>query len=178
MFIPPFLSFLVLVSNIAFFVAIALFIFSEKMRKMMIKHLSEKLASHIFFFSFVATLGSLAFSNIVGFPPCDLCWFQRIFMYPQAIISFVALVCPKIDSQKSFIYYLLPLSIIGTCISLYQSYIQWGGTTSVVRCTLDGGACGKLYVYAYGYITIPFMALSAFVYLLSISLVYIYGKKA
>ena len=171
--ITSILTFLVLVSNILFLVTLALFIFSLPTRRWIINHISEHLAQHIFFLSLLATLGSLSLSNIIGFPPCDLCWFLRIFMYPQVIISLVALI----RREKSFIYYCLPLSLIGGIIALYHSYVQWAGGSSLLKCTLDGGACGKLYVYAYGYITIPFMALSAFVYLTAASLVYIYGNK-
>ena len=48
--------------------------------------LSEIISAHGLLFAFVvvatATLGSLFYSEIAGFEPCKLCWFQRIFMYP------------------------------------------------------------------------------------------------
>jgi len=122
-------------------------------------------------------MGSLAFSNIIGFPPCELCWFQRIVIYPQALITLVALLRKRGAEARTLVEYLLPLSVIGFVISLYQSYVQWGGGSSILKCTLASGECAKLYVYAYGYITIPFMALSIFVYLVSMSCIYLYGKN-
>jgi disulfide bond formation protein DsbB len=35
-----------------------------------------------FFLSAGATIGSLVYSEVVGFPACILCWVQRAFMYP------------------------------------------------------------------------------------------------
>jgi disulfide bond formation protein DsbB len=171
--IPEILSFSIIVSNALFIVFTALFLFSRETRTWIGKHVSQYSAHYIFVFSLASTLGSLALSNIVGFPPCDLCWWLRIAMYPQVIIAFVALL----RTERQAIYYVLPLSVIGFIISLYQSYIQWGGTGSLLPCTLDGGACGKLYIYAYNYITIPFMALSAFTYLLVVALIAVYGKE-
>lgn len=171
--LPYILSALVLLSNIVIVVVISLFLFSAKAKAYILEHLERRPLEHIFIFSLLASLGSLMLSDIVGFPPCDLCWFQRIFMYPQVIISLVALI----RKEKHAVYYLLPLSVIGGVISFYQSYIQWGGTNSILPCTASGGACGKLYIYSFGYITIPFMALFTFAYLTAISLAYIYKNK-
>ena len=171
--LPYILSALVLVSNILIIVLISLFLFSAKAKKYILEHLERRPLEHIFALSLIASLGSLMLSNIVGFPPCELCWFQRIFMYPSVIISLVALI----RKEKHAIYYILPLSVIGGIIAFYQSYIQWGGTSSVLQCTNSGGTCERLYIYAYGYITIPFMSLFVFSYLIAVCLAYIYGRK-
>ena len=164
--IIPFLTFSVFASNVLFLVGFALFVFSEKSRGSIRRHFHKHTAEYTFFFAFLAAVGSLTLSNIIGFPPCELCWFQRIVLYPQVIIALVA----WFRKETQFIFYCLPMSVIGLLISLYQSYIQWGGTHSLVGCTVAGGDCGKLYVDAYGYITIPFMALSVFIYMLAVSL--------
>lgn len=124
----------------------------------------------IFVFAFVALAGSLVYSNIVGFPPCDLCWVQRIFIYPQVLIASVSLW----RKEKLAVYYTLPLSVLGGIVALYHSYVLWGGG-SILPCTASGGACSKVYVMEYGYITIPVMALTTFIYLLTVS--YIYKKS-
>ena len=124
----------------------------------------------IFIFAFVALAGSLVYSNIVGFPPCDLCWVQRIFIYPQVLIASVSMW----RKEKLAVYYALPLSLIGGAVALYHSYVLWGGG-SLLPCTAVGGECSKVYVMEYGYITIPVMALTTFIYLLTVS--YIYKKS-
>ncbi len=176
--IPTLLSFLVLASNAVFIIVAALFLFSSRARAWMIGVISRHGMWFLFALSAGATLGSLTLSNVVGFLPCDLCWFQRLFMYPQAIISLVFLVRQKSGqiSQKA-LYWLLSLSVIGAGIALFHSYTQWGGTHTLLPCTLDGGACGKLYIYAYNYITIPFMSLSMFTYIISVLLVALYARR-
>ncbi|OIO19659.1 MAG: hypothetical protein AUJ23_01630 [Candidatus Magasanikbacteria bacterium CG1_02_32_51] len=107
-----------------------------------------------------STLFSLYYSEIVGFEPCSLCWWQRIFIYPQAIILGMAYFKKEF---KNSISYSLVLSIIGTIISLYQNYLYYGGK-GLFLCSSNPVAisCTKLYVFEFGYVTIPIMALTAF----------------
>ncbi|HEU5138441.1 MAG TPA: disulfide oxidoreductase [Bacillales bacterium] len=104
----------------------------------------------------VATGGSLYFSEIAGFVPCELCWYQRILMYPLVIILGIA--CFKGD--KRIIPYVLPLSIIGGCISIYHYSEQKFGAPSI--CTSNVPCSGE-YINWLGFITIPLLALTAFV---------------
>jgi hypothetical protein len=62
-------------------------------------------------------------------------------------------------------------NVIGFLISFYQTYSNWTGT-SLLPCTASGGECSRIYVLDFGYITIPFMALSVFVYMLVVSFIY------
>src|SRR5689334_20347555 len=101
-YVSPILSLTVLVSNVVFLVTLALFVFSHKTRELIIHHIHERPVEHILFFSLCASFGSLALSNIIGFPPCELCWFQRIAMYPQVLICLVALS----RKTKEAVYYL------------------------------------------------------------------------
>ena len=106
-----------------------------------------------------STLLSLYYSEIVGFEPCSLCWWQRIFIYPQAIILGMAYF--KKDFQATS--YSLVLSIIGGIVALYQNYIYYGGS-HFFACDSSPTAisCTKLYVFEFGYVTIPIMSLTAF----------------
>lgn len=112
-------------------------------------------------FSFIVAtasiIGSLFFSNIVGYAPCELCWWQRILLYPQALILFIALISKKDDVRK----YCLTFSGIGALVSLYHSYLQFGGT-ALGNCDVGGVSCEHVYFMLYGYVTIPTMALTAF----------------
>ncbi len=122
-----------------------------------------------FIFALVATSGSLFFSEIAGYVPCKLCWFQRIFMYPQVIILGIALI----RKSKDIRYYAIPMSIIGGIFSIYQYISQRLETNLTCSATVP---CSASYFYYFGYITIPMMALTAFA--LIITMMMIGGSKS
>ncbi len=107
--------------------------------------------------SITATLGSLYFSEIAGFQPCEMCWYQRIFMYPLTIILGVA--CFRNDRRIA--YYVLPLTIIGACFSVMQ-YMEQKFSLKVSMCQA-GVPCSGEYINWLGFITIPFLAFTAFI---------------
>jgi len=121
-----------------------------------------------FFVALIAVSGSLFFSEVAGYEPCRLCWAQRIFMYPQIVL--LGLAWLKKDNQV--VDYALSLSVIGALISLYHNYVYY--TTQVADfCGLgiSGVSCATRYFSEFGYVTIPMMALTAFlslIFLLSI----------
>ncbi|RWZ55214.1 disulfide bond formation protein B [Halobacillus fulvus] len=106
----------------------------------------------------VATAGSLFFSEVFGYEPCELCWYQRILMYPLVIIYGTALL--KKDAQVA-----LPgliLSGIGMFLSTYHYLLQKvPGLASTDSCGLV--PCSGQYVNYFGFITIPFLAGTAFI---------------
>jgi hypothetical protein len=111
----------------------------------------------------VTTLGSLYYSEIADFVPCKLCWYQRICMYPLVIILGVA----AIRRDRGVRFYVLPLAAIGAVVSIYHSWIQAyppvGGTSF---CTLDA-PCTERYVWEFGFVSLPLMALSAFAFVIT-----------
>lgn len=121
-----------------------------------------------FLLSLAVVGGSLFYSDIVGFEPCTLCWWQRVFLYPLVVIFGVG-VRSGIAGVWSMV---LPLTGLAGVVSLYQSYVNLGGT-SLLSCTSAGGACSRLYVSEFGYINIPTMALTAIVYIL---LLYVFDR--
>lgn len=109
--------------------------------------------------SFVAVAGSLFLSEVMRFEPCKLCWFQRIFMYPLVIL--LGMACYR--SDKRLIPYLLPLSVIGGLISMYHYAEQKiPGLAKLLPCTV-GIPCDQDYLDYFGVITIPLLALIAFI---------------
>lgn len=108
--------------------------------------------------SMIATLGSLFFSEILGFIPCELCWFQRIMMYPLCIILGIA----TFYNEKNIKKYVLPISIIGGTISIYHYAIQKIPDVSEINPCVQGVPCNVDYINWLGFITIPFLALIAF----------------
>ena len=110
-----------------------------------------------FIIAIIATLGSLFYSEIAGYNPCKLCWLQRIFMYPLSIILLVA----AIRKDRKVFSYVLPMTIIGGGIALGHYLLQLSQYTGV--CVADAIDCAQSYVFYAGFVSIPLMALVAFV---------------
>ncbi|MED1512849.1 disulfide oxidoreductase [Bacillus proteolyticus] len=109
--------------------------------------------------SFIATLGSLYFSEIMKFIPCTLCWYQRIFMYPLVLLLGVAII----KKDYSISRYSLIFGILGSSVSLNHYLIQ-----KIVFFSERAVSCGRVpctgeYINWLGFITIPFLALLGFV---------------
>ena len=103
-----------------------------------------------------ATLGSLYFSEIRNFLPCEFCWYQRIAMYPLALILLIA----TIRRDRKIIPYALALSTIGAIISAYHYQLQlFPGQGS--SCGLDA-SCAYKWVEVFGFVTIPLLAFGSF----------------
>ena len=109
----------------------------------------------------VCTAGSLYFSEVADYIPCQLCWFQRIAMYPLAVILLVA----AIRRDRSVRWYAGPVAAIGAVISTYHYLVEW-------RPELEGGACGlgpscsDIWFRQLGFVTLALMALCGFVAIL------------
>ena len=115
----------------------------------------------------IATLGSLYLSEIQGFIPCDLCWYQRILMYPLAIILGIAVY----KGDRGIARYALPLAIIGGLISLYHNVEIWNPSIAGFVPCKSGIPCNRDYLNWFGFITIPLMALSAFLIIIACLLI-------
>jgi disulfide bond formation protein DsbB len=103
--------------------------------------------------SFSAVFGSLLYSEYFLLIPCNLCWYQRIFMYPQALILLVALI----KKSKETFYYILPFSIGAVSISGYHYLTQLSAVSAV--CTQGATDCAARYFTYLGFITMPFMSM-------------------
>lgn len=115
----------------------------------------------------IATLGSLYYSEILNYPPCNLCWWQRILIYPQVIMFSIAII----KKDKSIISYSLALSVIGLLISGFHYQLQITGNQSAFCSIFDSGAsCAQTFFIKYGYITIPIMAITLFLLLIILGL--------
>lgn len=108
--------------------------------------------------SLVATLGSLYFSQIRGFEPCTLCWYQRILMYPVILISGIGLFQKNANIALTTAVF----SFIGGGISLYHYGIQKLAFLSDSAPACGDVPCTGQYVNYLGFVTIPFLALLAF----------------
>jgi disulfide bond formation protein DsbB len=106
----------------------------------------------------VATVGSLIYSEVVHFEPCRLCWFQRIAMYPMAVILLVGAIRREFQVK----YYALPFSLVGLGISVYHYLLQRFPNLEGGACDPDN-PCSGIYVDIFGFVTIPFMAGCGFI---------------
>ena len=120
----------------------------------------------------IATIGSLFFSEVMQLPPCVLCWYQRIAMYPLVLIIGVGIVLR--DGRMK--YYALPLCLVGLGISIYHNLLYYGIIPeSIAPCT-QGISCTSRQIEWFGFITIPLMALAAFIGL-SVCLLFYKSKE-
>ncbi|OIU71988.1 disulfide oxidoreductase [Rossellomorea aquimaris] len=123
--------------------------------------------------SIIATLGSLYFSEVKGFIPCELCWYQRIFMYPLTLILGVATF--KNDAALKQI--VLPMSIIGGIISVFHYMEQKIPGFGGIKPCASGVPCNSEYINWLGFITIPFLAMTAFTLITILTLFWQHTKK-
>lgn len=106
----------------------------------------------------IATLGSLYFSEIRGFIPCELCWYQRILMYPLVLILGIG----TFQNNSSNKHLVLVLAVIGWFIAIYHYLLQKIPGFFEVKSCVNGIACNAQYINWFGFITIPFLSLVAF----------------
>ena len=107
----------------------------------------------------IATGGSLFFSEIAHFVPCELCWYQRICMYPLSIVTLLA----ALASDRRVARYLLPLPLVGAGVSVYHLLVENGVVKQAQACLLSApGGCATKWIEEFGYVTIPTLALTGF----------------
>jgi len=120
-----------------------------------------------------ATLGSLYFSEVRHFVPCTLCWYQRILMYPLAIVLGIA----SYRQDGAVRGYVLPLSVLGMGFATYhvlEQNIAGFGAPALCRA---GIPCNLHYIHWLGFITIPVLSLTAFT-LITLFLSTMRGRQA
>ena len=101
----------------------------------------------------VATAGSLYFSEVLGLYPCELCWVQRIGMYPLVVVLGVATYEDRVGVRRTA----LPLAAGGGVVAAYHSYLQ---TRPAATCSTGG--CGSVQFELLGLLSIPNLSLVAF----------------
>lgn len=123
-----------------------------------------------------SVFGSLYFSEVLGYIPCELCWWQRLLIYPLAIFATVAIARKEF---RGFAYYALPFGLIGIVVSLYHSLLQWGVIEHNLLDCSEGAAvsCSNPEIMLLGFITIPFLAFVSFVTISAASAADIYMSR-
>jgi disulfide bond formation protein DsbB len=112
-----------------------------------------------------ATLGSLYMSEIADYVPCNLCWYQRIAMYPLAIILGIA----ALRRDRLVRWYAIPIAIIGLAIAVYHYFVEWFPSIETNICSISV-PCTTIWFREFGFISLPLMAASAFTFIIVVLL--------
>ena len=122
----------------------------------------------------VATLGILYYSEIADFIPCRLCWYQRIAMYPLAVLLLLAAL--RKDIRGGAIY-AIPLALVGMGVAIYHIYIEYNPEAETAGCKI-GASCAVKWIEELGYVTLPVLALTAFAAVLALALMALSRTRA
>jgi len=107
----------------------------------------------------LSTVGSLFFSEVMGLPPCVLCWYQRVAMYPLVLIIATGIVAR--DGRMRA--YALPFCVAGLALSVYHNLLYYGVIPETLTPCSEGASCTERQIEWLGFITIPLMGLASFV---------------
>ncbi|PLX26859.1 disulfide bond formation protein B [Candidatus Parcubacteria bacterium] len=157
------LVFLTFLSQIVFVAGLISF-FNYKAREQIILYIKKYGLIWAFVIALVATSGSLFYSEIMKFDPCKLCWYQRIFVYPQVFLLGLAIY----KKEKAIVDYSLLLLLFGGLISLYHNYIYYRIIDTAFCETGQLATCTTKYIFEMGYITIPLMAMTSIILMASL----------
>lgn len=130
----------------------------------LIQFLNQNYLYFGFLITSLATVGSLFLSEVMKLPPCDLCWYQRSFIYPQMVIFGIAMW----KNDRSITRYVLPLSGIGILIGIYHNLLQLNPT--VLPCTSSAVSCATKQIELYGFDVIPVLSVFAYATLVILTL--------
>ena len=120
----------------------------------------------------VATLGSLFLSEVMEYPPCTFCWYQRILMYPLVVIFLVGLFPLNRDLSK----YSISFVVLGWLVALYHNLLQYGIISEEMAPCTQGIPCSTKYIDIFGFLTIPMLSFIAFSIILALLLSFYKGK--
>ena len=130
--------------------------------------LNEYLPYLAWVIALVGMVGSLFFSVVMELPPCDLCWYQRVAMYPLVFILATGIIL----GDRRMKAYALPFAVTGLAISVYHNLLYYGFITEALTPCSEGVSCTAVQLELFGFITIPLMTLAAFVIILCCLLIY------
>ncbi len=137
---------------------------TEPQGQLAAESVSWKLIFICWLIAMVATLGSLFFSEIMGLIPCELCWYQRIFIYPLAIILLIGL--HPLDT--GVVRYALPLAIIGLLFTVYHTLLFYGLIPENLQPCREGVSCRDDSMVLMGFLPIPLLSLAAFIVIITL----------
>jgi hypothetical protein len=120
----------------------------------------------------VATAGSLYLSEVAGYVPCTLCWYQRIAMYPLVVVLGVAAWRRDREVWRTAV----PIATIGAGIAIWHIAIE--RNPSLGGACDPAAPCSLLWVEEFGFLTLPTMALIGFLAIVTLTLAARSGPRA
>ncbi len=117
---------------------------------------------YLLYFSWViallSLLSSLYISEILQYPPCSLCWFQRIVMYPLVWLIPAGIL----KEDKNIPFFVVPLSILGMIVAFYQILLQANLLPITIPCGSEVISCATVQLQIFGFLTVPMLSFVAF----------------
>lgn len=157
---------LILLAGCALFLLLELFRVNNPIKNILARFQNET----IFFFALVVTVLNIFLSSYFQFAPCELCWYQRVFLFSIPVISFIAAAKNDLNGRL----YVFVLSALGLVVALYHTFLQAGFFQKIAAFCNPSSAidCAVPYFTYYGIVTIPFMSCVVFLSLMISSYVY------
>jgi len=106
----------------------------------------------------VSTLGALFFGEVMQLPTCVLCWYQRIFMFPLALILPIGLF----PLDRNVVRYALPLAVLGWLFAVFHLLLIAGVIPESIKPCTQGVPCSEKVIEWFGFVTIPLLSVVAF----------------
>lgn len=106
----------------------------------------------------ISTLGALFFGEVMQLPPCVLCWYQRIAMFPLALILPIGLF----PFDRKVVRYALPLAVLGWGFAVFHQLLVAGLIPKSIQPCKQGVPCSETVIEWFGFLTIPLLAVAAF----------------
>lgn len=120
-----------------------------------------------------AMVGSLIFSEVLGYPPCTLCWYQRICLYPLVFIIGTGIL----RRDPNMPYYALPLAVLGTVVGLYHNLLYYGIIPKTISPCSAGVSCTTKFINWFGFVDIPLLSLVALIIITAILVINLKRNK-
>lgn len=139
----------------------------------MVKFLQQNILYLVFAMALLGTGGSLFFSEVLKFPPCVLCWYQRIAMYPLVPILAIGIY----TNDKGVGKYVLPFSLTGLLIATYHNLLYYNILPEAAAPCILGVSCTTKQIEWLGFITIPLLSLIGFAIITGLMLLYLRSAK-
>jgi len=105
-----------------------------------------------------STLGALFFGEVMQLPPCTLCWYQRIFMFPLTLILPLGLF----PLDRKVLRYGFALAVPGGLVAVFHLLLVAGLIPESIKPCTQGVPCSETVIVWFGFLTIPLLSAVAF----------------
>jgi len=137
----------------------------------------QKIKDNILYIGWVQAIigvfGSLFFSEVLNYPPCVLCWYQRVALYPMVVLFAVGII----KKDRNVFWYSMPLLVVGTALAFFHNLLYYKIIPDTLAPCEIGVSCTTKYIEYGGFITIPLLALVSFLVMIASLVIHYFNKK-